>query len=87
MQAHLPGVENVIKGDGSVVPLASVLEGAEFVGIYFSAHWCPPCRNFTPVLAQFYEEVNKDGKKLEIIFVTSDRDEASFKEYFALMPW
>jgi hypothetical protein len=29
-------------------PTADVLEGCEAVGIYFSAHWCPPCRRFTP---------------------------------------
>ena len=27
---------------------ADVLAGCEAVGIYFSAHWCPPCRRFTP---------------------------------------
>ena len=67
--------------------LADALAGAEFVGIYFSAHWCPPCRGFTPILAQFYEEVNKNGKVFEVIFVTSDQNEDSFKEYYELMPW
>merc|ERR1712050_664221 len=27
------------------------------------------------------------GEKMEIVFVSSDRDEASFKEYFAEQPW
>ena len=72
--------------DGEM-PLAQACEGAEFVAIYFSAHWCPPCRGFTPVLSQFYEEMNKDGKKLEIIFVTSDQNEEAFKEYYESMPW
>eukprot|EP00918_Siedleckia_nematoides_P087746 GHVU01192908.1.p1 GENE.GHVU01192908.1~~GHVU01192908.1.p1 ORF type:complete len:275 (-),score=32.68 GHVU01192908.1:1050-1874(-) len=60
---------------------------AEFVGIYFSAHWCPPCRNFTPVLAKLYQEVKKQHKNFEIIFVSSDKDEAGFREYFNRMPW
>jgi len=27
------------------------------------------------------------GKPFEIIFASSDRDDASFKEYFGTMPW
>ncbi|XP_041378942.1 LOW QUALITY PROTEIN: nucleoredoxin-like [Gigantopelta aegis] len=62
---------------------------AEFWGLYFSAHWCPPCRGFTPKLAEWYTKLTgaalKD--KLEIIFVSSDRDEDAFDEYFDSMPW
>jgi len=56
------------------------------VGIYFSAHWCPPCRGFTPKLAEQYSGVLK-GKGMEIVFVSSDKDEASFKSYYDEMPW
>jgi len=59
--------------------------GSKAIGIYFSAHWCPPCRGFTPKLAEFYKDGLKD--KMEIFFVSSDRDQASFDEYFAEMPW
>jgi len=53
-------------------------------GLYFSAHWCPPCRAFTPELAKFYKKMTD---KLEIVFVSSDEDEAQWAEYFAEMPW
>jgi len=53
---------------------------------YFSAHWCPPCRSFTPQLAEWYSK-SLNAKGLEIVFVSSDRDEAAFKEYFEEMPW
>jgi len=57
-------------------------------GLYFSAHWCPPCRGFTPELAKFYNEMKKKvGDKLEIVFISSDRSEADWKGYFAEMPW
>jgi len=56
------------------------------IGIYFSAHWCPPCRGFTPELVKCYNEAYK-AKGMEIVFVSSDRDEAAFQEYFAEMPW
>ncbi|KAK3090271.1 hypothetical protein FSP39_010544 [Pinctada imbricata] len=58
-----------------------------FSGVYFSAHWCPPCRGFTPQLAEFYKAVNQDKKRFEVVFASSDRDEESFKEYFKEMPW
>jgi nucleoredoxin len=28
-----------------------------------------------------------DGKNVEVLFVSSDRDNDSFKEYFSEMPW
>merc|ERR1712159_475708 len=31
--------------------------------------------------------IKEAGKKFEIVFVSSDRDEGAFKEYFAEMPW
>jgi len=55
------------------------------VGLYFSAHWCPPCRAFTPELAKHYNAGLKD--KLELVFVSSDRDDGSFSEYLSEMPW
>jgi nucleoredoxin len=64
--------------------LVAKIAGKPFA-LYFSAHWCPPCRGFTPKLAEWYNAGLKD--KMEIIFVSSDRDEASFSEYFAEMPW
>lgn len=56
------------------------------VGLYFSAHWCPPCRGFTPKLAEFYKKHHEE-KKFEIVFVSSDRNEGDFKQYYAEMPW
>jgi len=64
---------------------ASSLDGKVF-GLYFSAHWCPPCRGFTPQLAEWYKTSLKD-KGMEIVFVSSDRDEKSFQDYFAEQPW
>lgn len=56
-------------------------------GVYFSAHWCPPCRAFTPHLAKKYETWKKAGHPFEIIFVSSDRDQSSFDDYYKEMPW
>jgi len=59
----------------------------KIVAVYFSAHWCPPCRQFTPLLSKTYQDLIKESKPFEIIFVSSDQDEDSFKEYFGSMPW
>ena len=60
--------------------------GDKYVLIYFSAHWCPPCRQFTPILADWYEK-HKDDKNFEVVFVSMDRDESSFDDYYSSMPW
>ncbi|XP_015683215.1 nucleoredoxin [Protobothrops mucrosquamatus] len=65
---------------------SSVLEGSH-VGVYFSAHWCPPCRSLTRVLVESYRKIKEAGQKFEIIFVSADRSEESFKQYFSEMPW
>lgn len=63
------------------------LDGLEAVLVYFSAHWCPPCRTFTPQLVQTYNKLKADGKRVELIFVSNDRDVEAFNNYFSSMPW
>lgn len=59
----------------------------KYIGLYFSAHWCPPCRNFTPVLAQAYSDLQKKDVSFEVVFVSADQNEDEWKEYFGDMPW
>jgi hypothetical protein len=58
---------------------------------YFSAHWCPPCRNFTPKFARWYDKnqhgSGPDMSSLEVVFVSSDRSEEAYREYLNEMPW
>ncbi|XP_072013165.1 nucleoredoxin-like [Amphiura filiformis] len=79
-------VQNKAKAE---IDVSSLRKEGGVIGIYFSAHWCPPCRGFTPKLAKFYEDFKQtsNGDKLEMIFASSDRDQSSFDEYFAEMPW
>ena len=65
----------------------SLLAEVPVVGYYFSAHWCPPCKKFTPLLADFYNKWNANGKKIEIVFVSFDKKEDEYKEYYGSMPW
>lgn len=79
----------LLASDGKTKKNVDSLTEYDVVGLYFSAHWCPPCRGFTPQLAKIYREIKKEKKtsSLEIVFVSSDRDEASFQGYFNEMPW
>jgi nucleoredoxin len=64
-----------------------VTKGVPLVALYFSAHWCGPCRAFTPKLVEFSKMLGQSGIEMPIIFGSSDRDLAAFEEYFATMPW
>ena len=50
------------------------------------ANRCPPCRGFTPELAKYYTS-HKDKFNFETVFISSDREESAFDEYFGEMPW
>ena len=80
-------IGNTFKTKSGTISLDELLQSADVVAVYFSAHWCPPCRGFTPVLTKFYNEVNANGKKLEIVFGSIDQSEDQFNEYFGEMPW
>ena len=55
--------------------------------LYFSAHWCPPCRAFLPKLMDAYHKIKAKDDAFEVIFISSDKDQESFDEFFSGMPW
>jgi len=66
------------------------VEGSpKYTALYFSAHWCPPCRMFTPKLVEWYNDFKTKHPDFELVFVSSDRDEAAMDEYIKgdNMPW
>jgi len=75
------GQKLVVNRAGETKPAEQYLQG-KVVAIYFSAMWCPPCRQFTPILKKFYEDLKQQGKNFEVVFVSRDRDEESLAEYY-----
>jgi nucleoredoxin len=67
------------------IQLADALGGKEFVLLYASAHWCGPCRQFTPMLANWYRSLRT--KNVEVVFLSADHDENGFRDYYKDMPW
>ncbi len=102
-----PQPESVLKGSLAQLPILR-LDGTrvtscelqpKLVALYFSGHWCPPCRRFTPLLKSFYEEVYTNGLDmsvdlepdmgLEVVFVSSDHTAEEMMAYMreAHGPW
>ena len=67
----------------------SDLAQKKIYGLYFSAHWCSPCRQFTPKLVEYYNKVLGEHPEFEIIFVSSDKSADAMATYMyeAAMPW
>ena len=80
----------LVNAEGQETTAEIALADKKFIGIYFSAHWCGPCRAFTPQLVKFYEKCHSNKKSpLEIVFVSLDRSAEDMSEYMKgeNMPW
>jgi len=71
------------EGDGSE------LKDKKLIALYYSAHWCGPCRKFTPQLVEYYNRVVRQHPEFEIIFVSDDRSRYNWQNYIqeTKMPW
>lgn len=77
----------IVGHNGQVLGLEQVQQQADVLGLYFSASWCGPCHKFTPQLASTYAQLKAQGKRFEVLFVSSDKTPESFAQYFESMPW
>jgi len=68
------------------IPIADLT--GKTVGLYFGAHWCPPCHVFTKQLKEVYNELKilKPGS-FEVIFISIDRNKGGFQASMSSMPW
>lgn len=60
----------------------------QYMLLYFSAQWCPPCRAFTPDLVSFYNQ-KRTATNFDLVFVSSDRSSGDMLKYMKgySMPW
>ena len=87
-KANLRNFKNSFFHHGPSQDTTQALHGKDFVLLYFSAAWCPPCQTFSPLLKDFYKTCrDTDGIHLEVVYVSSDRDLAEFEDYYGKMPW
>ncbi|KAJ9553530.1 hypothetical protein OSB04_017575 [Centaurea solstitialis] len=78
---------NGIKNTFGVEVHPSELVG-KTIGLYFGAHWCPPCRDFTVQLVEAYSEIiNDKNQEFEVVFISTDRDHKEFDLSLTKMPW
>ena len=73
--------ETLVLANGKSVKGASALANKKFIALYFSAHWCGPCRAFTPELVKFRDNCVKKNLPFEVVFVSSDKSKDEMKEY------
>ena len=76
--------------NGSVVHADdTALANKKLIAFYFSAHWCAPCRKFTPQLVDYYNRVAAQHPEFEIVFYSFDKSPFAFETYIreANMPW
>jgi nucleoredoxin len=83
---ELLGPSLLTSAKGAKKATSAALKDKDLILLYFSASWCPPCKTFSPLLIDFYNNISKDAK-LEVIYVASDRTVDDFKAYYGKMPW
>lgn len=75
-------VKELMNPKGDLIPIEKALKDIDNLFLYFSAHWCSPCRKFTPKFAEYYKTMKLTDKKFEVIFISLDESEEEFKKYF-----
>jgi nucleoredoxin len=88
--ASLVKGELVSSRNGVLHPyLDADFEKKKLIGLYFSAHWCGPCRKFTPNLVAYYNKNTAAHPEFEIVFVSNDKTASAMEGYMRedQMPW
>ena len=69
-------------------PTNAGLDGMDFVLLYIGASFNRECKEFLPLLSDFYQLCSQGPDALfECVYISRDRNMVMFKEAFAKMPW
>jgi nucleoredoxin len=88
--ASLVKAELVTSRNGVLRPYGDAeFEKKKVIGLYLSAQWCGPCREFTPKLVAYYNKVVATHPEFEIVFVSNDKTAPQMERYMRddQMPW
>ena len=78
--------DELLDGRGAKLDRNEALAG-KHLALYFSAHWCPASKRFTPELATTYAAIKARRNDVEFVFVSGDHDSKSFDAHYKEMPW
>ena len=70
----------LIGADGKPVAKEN-LEQATVFGLYYGASWCGPCRQFSPGLVKYFNEVTAANPKLVIVLMSNDEKDPDMLGY------
>jgi len=86
---QLNGKLVALRGKSALPFAAPDLPKAKYIALYYSAGWCGPCRQFTPDLVKFYNEMKPSHPEFEIVFMSEDQGASAMEKYMSemSMPW
>ena len=61
--------------------------GCKYVGLFFSAGWCPASKTMLKSLKNFYTDANLQQRTLEVVLVSSDRSADDWQQWHGTMSW
>lgn len=89
MHRRLSGKLVQLAGNGLQPVDDAKLAGVKYFGLYYSASWCGPCRQFTPGFVSTYRQIKQRYPQFEVVFISADRNASDMREYMKAdnMPW
>jgi len=76
---------NVYLKNNQTLPMSDIAH--KYLLIFAGGSWCEPCRNFAQRLGQAYQRLLQQRNDFEILYLSSDMEEPSFRNFHSTMPF